>query len=103
MIRRNGKPLTYPLTPLGTFLAGLPLTIALGLTIGHAVTPEYAPTPREVHMHTGEGVEPTEYDDDFGDAGVPSLDDEGDSCNEDELCWDCTTMGNMICGNKGEE
>lgn len=31
-------------------------------------------------------------------AGPPEYDAPAVSCQEDEPCWDCDTMGNQICG-----
>lgn len=34
--------------------------------------------------------------------GNPATDDlHRNACQEDEACWDCVTMGNMICGEAG--
>ncbi len=34
----------------------------------------------------------------IGEPLVIVKDDDGTACQEDEPCWDCHTMGNLICG-----
>ena len=31
----------------------------------------------------------------YGDNDIPGYE---ETCQEDEACWDCATMGNLICG-----
>ncbi len=34
----------------------------------------------------------------IGEPLIINRDDDGTACEEDEDCWDCATMGNLICG-----
>ncbi|AEJ95733.1 hypothetical protein FDI64_gp59 [Mycobacterium phage Zemanar] len=54
------------------FGAGLLIGLAVGMPVGALITAE----PAEHRV-----AEPT-----------------GQQCEEDQPCWDCTTMGNRICG-----